>query len=206
MVTVIIPAHRFAEITDTDLSVYAQDKVDKLTESGKYPVAFAQKDAVIITIPLYQHALAKATNGTKADTQSKNDLRDRLERELTFLGWMCSIFSVTDVAMFLESGFDYRRKGEPVDRLVPTGLVATEGEEDSSILVSFDSMEGANSYVIQISDNISNEASWKDSGFATASEFLAKNLIKGKTYWFRVAAVYAAGLSDWSNPVTRIAV
>jgi len=206
MVTLITPVQRFNEITDTGLIIYAQDKVDRISASSKYPAAFPLKDAVAVTIPLYTHALAKAVNGSKADTQIKNDLRDRLERELTFLGWMCSILSITDLGMFLESGFDYRRKGETVEKFAPTGLEATEGDEDSSILVSFDSMEGANSYVVQMTDNINNEASFKDVGFPTASEFLVTGLIKGKQYWFRVAAVYAAGLSDWSDPATRIAV
>lgn len=205
MVTVIIPVHRFNEITDTDLTSYAQNKVEKLDGNAKYPAPFPELAVVSTLIAPYSHAVAKAIDGNKADTQLKEDLRDQLERALTYLAWACSVRSVLNIEMFLESGFDYRKRGNPIEKLAPTALAAYEGNEDSSILVTW-SKTAAASYVVQITENVSSEASWKDVGFPTASEYLVRNLVKGKQYWFRVAAVYAAGLSDWSDPATRIAV
>jgi predicted phage tail protein len=79
------------------------------------------------------------------------------------------------------------------------------GDHDGELDASWDTVAGAKSYVIEISDDPPTPASWRHAGVSPKSKFTVEGLESGKRYWIRVAAINAAGQSGWSNPATKMA-
>ena len=87
----------------------------------------------------------------------------------------------------------------------PTGLEATIGDHDGQLDLSWDTVAGARSYVIQQSADPPTATSWAHAGTSTKSRSTIDGLNSGIRFWFRVAAVGASGQSGWSDPATKTA-
>ena len=87
----------------------------------------------------------------------------------------------------------------------PQDLTPTAGDRDGEIDLSWDTVTGAKSYVIDKNGDPVKPTSWTHAGVSTKSNFTARGLTSGMRYWFRVAAVNSNGQSGWSNPATKIA-
>ena len=88
---------------------------------------------------------------------------------------------------------------------VPQSFVATTGDSDGEIDLSWSSVNGAQSYIIELSLQAPPNASWTHIQTVTKSSHTVTGLTSGTRYWFRVAAVSAGGQSGWSDISTRIA-
>ncbi|MEK6259807.1 MAG: fibronectin type III domain-containing protein [Planctomycetota bacterium] len=84
-------------------------------------------------------------------------------------------------------------------------LSVTLGDFDGELDLDWDNVRGARSYQIQRSPDPVSATSWTLIDTVTASRATVKNLTSGTKYWFRVAAIGAAGPGPWSNPVAKIA-
>lgn len=82
-------------------------------------------------------------------------------------------------------------------------LDINEGANPGEIDLAWDALNGANSYLVEVS--IDNPNNWAFAGTSTKSSFTADGLVSGTTYWFRVAGVGAAGQGPFSNPSTKVA-
>lgn len=85
----------------------------------------------------------------------------------------------------------------------PEALTATAGDHDGEIDLSWDTVAGAKSYVIERSPDP--PTTWTHAGVSTRSTFVVQNLTSGARYWFRVAALNGNGQSGWSDPAMKIA-
>ena len=85
----------------------------------------------------------------------------------------------------------------------PEALTATAGDHDGEIDLSWDTVAGAKSYVIEKSPDP--PTTWTHAGVSTRSTFAVQNLTSGTRYWFRVAALNGNGQSGWSDPAMKIA-
>ncbi len=66
-------------------------------------------------------------------------------------------------------------------------------------------MRGAKTHVVEVCPDPLSEANWKRIGLPTKSSFTASGLTSGNKYWFRVAAVGAAGQGPWSDQAMKMA-
>src|SRR6185436_18947958 len=105
----------------------------------------------------------------------------------------------SDEQMILSAGLDLRAVGvastEPPEQ--PHGLTATVGDHDGEIDLSWDTVSGAKSYVIEQSADPGTPANWVHAGVSTRSFYTVQRLTSGTRYWFRVGAVNNNGQSGW---------
>jgi hypothetical protein len=87
----------------------------------------------------------------------------------------------------------------------PMSFSAIAGDHDGEIVLSWDRVIKAKSYVVEQSPDPPTATSWAHAGVATKANMMINGLTSGTRYWFRVAAVRASGQSGWSAPTTRIA-
>ncbi len=87
----------------------------------------------------------------------------------------------------------------------PQALTPTAGDREGEIDLSWDTVAGAKSYVIEKSVDPVTPTTWSHAGVSTRSNFTANGLTSGTRYWFRVAAVNNNGQSGWSDPAMKIA-
>jgi hypothetical protein len=94
----------------------------------------------------------------------------------------------------------------------PTGPAATQqsfaattGNSDGEIDLGWNSVAGAQSYVIEMSLQAPPNAAWTHVRTTVKLSHTVAGLTSGTRYWFRVAVVNSAGQSGWSDISTRIA-
>ncbi len=141
--------------------------------------------------------------------QQKTSLQDTAERDadaaVTQLASYVENTSAGDSAKIQSAGMEVRATPAPVGTLpAPAGIVATIGDLDGEIDLDWDSVRGATSYVMQRSVDPPTATSWQSAGVVTKSKGTITGLTSGTKYWFRVAAVGAAGQGAWSNPASRV--
>lgn len=196
-------------LEDDQLDGYAQDKVDKITGNPAFPGGpggFPELDTVVVKLGVYRTALAKADDGSKADTLAKNIARTELEEAITLLAFKVRELVAGDVPLFLSTGFDIKSKGAPVGLAeAPAGLEAREGPFSGSIALNWNTQPEARTFVVEMTTNISNPGSWTHIAVVTRSGFTVEALVSGTQYWFRVAAVNAVGQGPYSDPATKFA-
>ena len=146
----------------------------------------------------HQNAMEKTSLMDDADTAINNIL--------TKLGNYVDSTSNGDEAKILSSGMSVKAKPVPIGSLPqPTALAATEGDNEGEIDLSWDKVFGARSYVVEYTPDPITPTGWKSGGVSTKSSKSISSLQSGVKYWFRVAAVGAAGQGPWSDPATKYA-
>ena len=141
----------------------------------------------------------------KTSIQSRKE--DTLDQLLTQLAGYVESVAGSNEQMILSAGMDVRAPAVPTtDRPAqPQALTPTAGDHDGEIDLSWDTVSGAKSYVIDQSSDSGTPANWTHAGVSTRSFYTAKSLTSGTRYWFRVAAVNQNGQSGWSDPAMKIA-
>jgi len=112
-----------------------------------------------------------------------------------------------DETAILSAGFDVRGPSTPAsgEPEAPDSLTATAGDHDGEIDLSWESVRGARSYAVERRPDTPADSPWTHAAVSTRSSTTIEGLTSGTRYWFRVAAVGAAGQSPWSNPAMKIA-
>jgi|ERR1041384_7213491 hypothetical protein len=141
----------------------------------------------------------------KEKTAIQNQKEDALDKLLTQSAAYVESVGGNNEQLILSAGMAMRLPAVATTEAPtqPQGLTATAGDHDGEIDLSWDTVTGAKSYVIERSPDP--PTTWAHVGVSTRSNFTAQNLISGTRYWFRVAAVNSNGQSGWSDPAMKIA-
>lgn len=111
-----------------------------------------------------------------------------------------------DESKILSAGISVRTATPAVQTVAtPLALAATEGDHDGEIDLSWDTVKGAKSYVIDRSPDPPTATSWVHEAVSSKSSATINGLSSGTRYWFRVGTVMSSGQSGWSDPATKIA-
>ena len=138
------------------------------------------------------------------------DLRTQKEDVLTQLVSQCQSYvesvAGADESIISSAGMDPRGvRGPSTMPAPPSGLEVTIGDHDGELDLSWDPVDGAKSYLIEKSLDPNNATGSTHGGSSTKSSTAIGGLTSGTRYWFRTAALNAAGQSGWSDPATKIA-
>lgn len=134
-----------------------------------------------------------------------NEKVDRIYKVLNDIVGYVNIKSNGDEAKMLSSGFDLPKDSAPVGALPKVmNVVLKEGLGSGELVVSFNNLRGANSYIIEVTNTVMDESSWKIGAFATSSRANVLSELKpGTQIWVRVAGIGAKGRGAWSDVASR---
>ncbi|HST51873.1 MAG TPA: fibronectin type III domain-containing protein [Pyrinomonadaceae bacterium] len=163
--------------------------------------------AAIDELETASNAAQAARQDAKAKTAAQNAKEEALDRIVTQLVGHVESIAGNDEAIILSAGLDVRAAAAPstATHTAPPTLTATVGDHDGEIDLSWDTVRGARSYVIERSADPPTETSWTHAAVSTRSHITIENLTSGTRYWFRVATITTTGQSGWSNPAMKIA-
>jgi len=150
---------------------------------------------------------AEATRtAAKTATELLDDAAKAMDLVLTQAALYVENISAGDVAKILSSGMSVKDTGAPVGQLLaPQNLYAEVGGGDGEVDLNWKPVLGAKSYLIQMTTDPNVPDSWAFKKNATDSFTAITGLTSGTKYWFRVAAVGAAGQGDFSDPAAKYA-
>jgi len=141
----------------------------------------------------------------KAKTTIQNTKEDVLNKLVSQSAGYVTAVGGGDEAIVQSAGMNLRAPRAAVGvPSQPQALAATAGDHDGTMDLSWDPVVEAASYVIETSPDPPTATSWKHLGVSTKSSFTVTDLVSGSRVWFRVAAINAAGQSNWSDPATKI--
>lgn len=142
----------------------------------------------------------------KNKTIIQNQLEDALAKLLTQLASYVENISANDPAIITSAAMDVKASATPVGIPdIPSSFTLTTGDSEGELDASWNSVHGAQSYIIELSLQAPPAAVWTNAKTTTKSKETLSGLISGTRYWCRVAAVGASGQSGWSDISARIA-
>jgi fibronectin type III domain protein len=148
-----------------------------------------------------------ARQSGKEKTVIRNQKVDVIDQLLTQCAGYVESVAGTNERLILSAGFDVRalKVNTTEAPTQPQDLAASAGDHDGEIDLSWDTVAGAKSYVIEKSPDPVTSTTWTHAGVSTRSSFTVQGLTSGTRYWFRVAAINKNGQSGWSDPAMKIA-
>jgi hypothetical protein len=188
----------------------SQQIVAALTDNPNFNAPhppLAQVSAAINELETATNAAQAARQEAKAKTAAQNAREDALDKIMTQLVAHVESIAGDDQQLIMSAGLDVRTAAAPAAATLPAppALTATAGDHEGEIDLSWDTVRGARSYVVERSPDPPTESSWTHAAVSTRSQTTIEHLTSGTRHWFRVAAVTATGQSGWSNPAMKIA-
>jgi hypothetical protein len=186
----------------------ARQVVDALTGNPNFPnphPPLADVTAVITAAESKAAQVDATTQLRKTQTSELGALEDQLDAVMMQVASHVDSISAGDEAKIQSAGLDTRAAASTTTETpaAPSALDVTVGDRDGELDASWDTVAGAKSYVIELSEDQPN--AWKHAGVSTKSKYTLSELVSGKRYWIRVAAINSVGQSGWSDPATKIA-
>lgn len=188
----------------------AQQIVTALTGNTSFPTpspSLANITSAANELKTASDEVQTVTQTRKEKTSIQTQKEDSIDQLLTQLAAYVESVAGSNEQMILSAGMDVRAPATPTTTAPeqPQGLTATAGDHDGEIDLSWDTVTGARSYVVEKSTDPATPNTWAHAGVSTRSTFVAGGLTSGTRYWFRVAAVNNNGQSGWSDPAMKIA-
>ncbi|HEY4788146.1 MAG TPA: fibronectin type III domain-containing protein [Bacteroidales bacterium] len=193
----------FSRHSDDKLSTESGEVIDGMTGNTNFPDAVPTVAQVTTARNDFLTAHLACANGGKRETLIKNQRRTVLESLLRTLGLYVEANCKDDPAIALSSGFKIKKVKE--SQLVlgkPQNVKAEPGPIPGSIKISVDPVKGAVKYLIEWAlTPVNGETVWQfDLG---KSGFIIRNLIQGKEYAFKVAAIGTPQEKVFSDIITH---
>lgn len=201
----------FSKLTVTEKVARTRQVVEAMTtNSASFPnpmPALADVTAAVNALEQANADAAEARAVSKQRTAALEEKEDALDALMSRLASFVDSASGGKEEIILSAGLDVRAPSlvSNVPPGAPTNLVLTMGDVDGEIDLAWNSAQGAQSYVVQMSPNPPNDSSWTQAAVVATSKHSINNLTSGTKYWFRVAAVGVGGQSGWSDPAVKMA-
>lgn len=202
--------------------------ISNLTGNLNFPITNPTLIVLQAKADAYHAAVVAATNGNKQQRQVRKQLRDELHIMITELAYDVAARSLGDLAIYLTSGFDYRRPRVPAGDLTAPGNNRLAYTENSGELVNrHNKVTGALLYAIMVGttptpDNTSPTGAmaagpapgpapgqqWWLAGVSSSTTFTITGLNPGTTYYSHCCAIGRGGskVGPWSSVVSKMAV
>ena len=205
---VIKPSISFLK-TDSDalLITDTQTIITDLTGNVSYPTPAPTLVAITTALDEFTIALANAADGGITLTAIKNDKRAALVVLLRNLANYVQVTCNGDLTVLLSSGFPIQKpQRSPIGVLpAPVNLVVSLGELSGQLNAVVPPVFGASVYNWRLMATNAPTVVLQTAQ-TTAGRTTFTGLTPGVAYTAQVNAVGAAGPSDWSQPVTKMAV
>ncbi|HEV7474506.1 MAG TPA: fibronectin type III domain-containing protein [Pyrinomonadaceae bacterium] len=200
----------FRQLSITDKIAKARQIIDSLTGNSAFATPTPTLAAMNTAITELETAHAEtqaARQAAKTKTSAQSAKEDALDKLISQLSAYVESVGGDNEELIRSAGMDTRAVGSVSTETPtqPSALNATAGDHEGEIDLSWDTVAGSRSYVLERSPDPATASSWVHAGVSTKSRTTIKGLTPGTRYWFRVASVGTAGQSGWSDPATRIA-
>ena len=190
----------FKRLKAADKVVRAKEIATKMTGNPNYSDPTPKLEDVKTSANNLYDALQNQ-NGSKESTALKNTAEASLDLLISSLAGYVQAASSGDENKILSSGFDVRNAKTPPVKLGPVSeLTAKLSLNQGEVILKWKGLKGSKLYVVgSFADG--QVDTYKPVGESTKATVSISNLESGKVYFFRIAAINAAGLGTWSEVI-----
>jgi len=200
--------------------------INRLTGNINFPIVEPSLATVQAKSDEYHAAVVAATNGNKQQRQVRKQKRDELHTIVTDLAYDVASRSFGDLAIYLTSGFDYKRPRVPAGDLTDPQNYRLGYTNNSGEMASRHSkVKGALLYVVMVGISATPPdepggstppspapgpmpgAEWWVAGVSSSTKFIIEGLTPGTMYYSRSRAIGRGGkMGPWSVVAGKMAV
>jgi hypothetical protein len=152
----------------------------------------------------YNAALTARTaskTATSTVTDKENALVALLNQEAAYV----QNASDGDATKIESSGFDVANRPSPIGDLpAPLAVEFDANVNPGNMGIKWTSVRGAMSYIVERAPD-SAPTDFVAVANPTKTQSVVNTMTSGQKYWFRIAAVGAAGVGEWTSPMAKIA-
>ena len=201
--------------------------ITMLTGNVNFPITEPPLPTVQAKADEYHDAVVAAENGNKQQRQFRKQKRGELHTVVTDLAWDVASRSDGDLAIYLTSGFDYKRPRTAAGDLTAPGNNRLAYTELSGELINrHNVVKGALLYVVMVgitavptdvpvtamlasgpTPGPTPGQDWWLAGVSSSTKFTITGLTPGTMYYTRCLALGTGGkIGPWSSVVGKMAV
>jgi hypothetical protein len=149
-----------------------------------------------------QAARANAKEQTSLMNQKVKALETLVMQEANYV----QSVSGGDKATIESAGFGVRSEPTRIGQLeAPAHVKVAPGHTDGAVNIAWKKVRGARAYNVERALDSDRGLDWTNVISSSKTRAVVNSMNSGHRYWFRVAAIGAAGQGPWSNPVSKIA-
>ena len=197
-----------AKLKTTEKIQFARQIVTDMTSNPNFPMptpALPSVAAAATTLEAAYNAAQTARQISKSKTAAVSPADEALNLALTQLANYVQNASGGDPAKIQSAGFPVRDTPAPIGALpAPVEFQVQPGQTEGHMNVRWKGVRGASSYIVERAQDAP-VLNWSQALTTTKSRGTINTMASGARYWFRVAAVGAAGQGAWSAPISKIA-
>lgn len=190
----------YRRLTDGDFVTKVRCIITALTGNPDFQNPIPTLAELQAALDAFNSAIEAAADGSRPHIVIKNQSRIALAEVVRQLGMFVMFTANGDAAILAGSGYDLS-KVPGSQTLNKPGLVKmTEGVSSGMLVVSVKRPAGAKSFLHELTpDPITPESNWQ-SVPGSKSKYTFADLVAGKKYWARVAAVGKGSEIAYSDP------
>jgi hypothetical protein len=160
---------------------------------------------LIGTLVSSYNAAQMARQDAREKTTLQDDAEAAVDQMLTQSAAYVQNVSAGEASLIELVGMSVRNPGRPIGELpAPAAFSVKTGEADGEMFLQWEKTRGARSYYAEHAPD-SPSLVWTRAAVSTKVKATVTGLNSGTRYWFRVAAVGAAGQGTWSDAIDKIA-
>ena len=195
-------------ITVPEKILFLRGLVTQITGNANFPIPSPTLASITSKADALQAALgvqATAQQAAKTATTSLDTAVKAADTAVNSLSNYVWETSGGDEAKIQSAGLSLRAPKTPTTSLdAPQNVQVTVGDSDGALDASWDRVNKAKNYEVQISDDPPTSNSWRAGDIASGSKLTLTGLTSGAKIWVRVRALGPKGLkSPWSDPAVK---
>jgi Fibronectin type III domain len=196
----------FAGYPDSDLDEFTSSVISCMTGNASFPTPPVALTDLAALQTAFENALAAAAQGGTALTAAKNVARDALLTALRKIAAYVQGIAAQDSATMLTSGFGVNSTNRAQSPLNVPAIVSVTNEATTQLTVRLQPVDNAATY--QVRASVNGGTAWLPTVDSTqARRIILSSLTPGTVYTVQSRAVGGAtGYSDWSDPVSHMAM
>jgi hypothetical protein len=195
----------FTRKTDYDLIGFVRNVIALMTSNTQYPSPSPALATLTASVNSFETLVQEAVDGGKLAIANRNAARAELLSLMRQLAAYVQGNCKEDLALLLSSGFAAVRAPSPVGILpAPLNPRLSLTRKSGELLFRFDRVTNAKNYTVQTAPSANGP--WEDEDLSTSVRVTIGGLTPGETIWARACANGSAGASDWTTPISAMAV
>lgn len=180
--------------------------IAQMTGNAAFPAPTPTLAVFSVAVDELETAWGEAQDGAHSKIVAMNQREVEFDNLIRQLADYVQSASGGNEEKILSAGFEVRREPSPIGiPEAPQFRFARIGKHEGEIDLRWHRSNGARTYNVQRSTVPNNAESWTTIALITKSTYTDTGLNSGSKYWYRVAAIGAAGQSSWSDPATQMA-
>lgn len=195
----------FARLPDGGLDTFTGNVLAKMTGNPSFATPLVSLAALGAARTTFSNAMSAALHGGKIATAEKNAAREASLALLRQQAAYVQSIAGEDEAMLLSSGFDVVKTDRTQIPLPQPIVEKVENTMSGQLGLKLRPVPTARAYEVQVRYGATG---WEAVGvFTDSRRIIVPNLTPGTVYTLQSRAIGGTtGYSDWSNPVSRMAM